>query len=166
MGSEMSNGKGYDGRRTKENHHEHAQDGTPIYELRKPITLLKNGRLLTGYVQTNIQVWKALAGGVLALAAFLGAFVLILKTVAEPPVRAIAREEVAPLSRQLSDYKESNERHIEQLTTEARAAHDMFVKRQEFNDTMLLRQKKIDEMAAQIEFLYRNEINKKRGGGG
>lgn len=141
-------------------------DGERVYRVREPITLLRNGKLLTGYIQTNFVVWKVLAGGLVALAGAVAALAILLNTLAVPPIRAIAKEEALAIDHKLASYQERNERHLEQLVVEAKAAHEQFVRREEFLETMLLRQKKIDEMAAQIEFLYRNEINKKRGGGG
>lgn len=162
----MSENKGYDGRHVKANHHERAPDGTPIYELRKPVTLLKNGRLLAGYLQINVAVWKALGGGLVAMVGFLIALTWLLNTFAQPPVRAIAKEEADVVSRQLAMYQEVNERHLDQLVADARATHEKFLPREEFIAVIMERQKKIDEMAAQIEFLYRNEIQKKQRGGG
>lgn len=148
------------------NDHDHDDEGRRIFRVREPITLLKNGKLLKGYVQINVAVWKALGGGVLALASFVGALVVLLDLTAVPKIRDIARAEAAPVAKQLVDYQERNERHLEQLVMEARATHERFLTREEFSTILLERQKKIDEMAAQIEFLYRNEIQKKQRGGG
>lgn len=139
--------------------------GGRVFREREPITLLRNGKLLAGYIQTNLKVWKMLLYGLVALASGVTATVVILDQIAKPKVQSIAREEAAVVGKQLVTYQEHNERHLEQLATEARAVHSDMVTRKEFVEALSIRQKQVDEMAAQIRFLYESEIRRSRGGG-
>lgn len=139
--------------------------GDRIFRAREPITLLRNGKLLSGYVQTNLKVWKVLLYGLIAIASGVTATTVLLNELAKPKVQSIAREEAAVVGKQLVTYQEHNERHLEQLATEARAVHSEMVTRKEFVEALAIRQKQVDEMAAQVRFLYESEIRRSRRGG-
>ena len=133
-----------------------------VYTMRDPITLIRNGKLLTGYIQTSIQVWKVIVTGILGLAIFIGATATIGGAILEPPIKAIVEESIAEVKGIIVSHQVDQAAHLGVLADRFREEEVKYVKRDELNDLLAVRQKQIDQMASQIEFLYQNEIKKNR----
>lgn len=116
-----------------------AYDGEPrerrAVNVSEPVTLLKNGRLLTGYIKSTVQVWVPVVAFFAGITAIVGGATVAYRITGESMVRDTVKEEIQPLVKRMDESDAERRRQI----IAAEAVHRELVTRAEI-------EKRLDEI--------------------
>lgn len=136
-----------DDRKTRIEH----EDFTP----RGTITRVRNGKALSGFTSVTLKDAHAILAFVVTLLSLGGALMAISEWVIAPRLKAQMEETasavVAPVQRELLAHESASS-----------SSHAEFVKKQDITKDREELRETLRDIKAQVEYLYRNEIEKGR----